>query len=255
MEKETFYFSHDYDSRSDPKIKKLMVKHQWAGYGLFWAIIEELYKNANALPTDYESIAFDLRSDENLIKSVILDFELFEVNDSLFSSKSIKRRLLIRELKSEKARQSAQARWKNVNANEQNKNANALLTECDSNAIKDSKRKDSKRKKIINKGSHLFSESDFFDINNFKEQFLGTKYAAADLDYYHESLLNWSKSKNEKKNDWIATAKNWIGRDMKEGKLKTTDNLFSNGTTQIKTDRNTGAANALAQLKKLRGFE
>ena len=52
MNKETFYFSHDYNSRNDVKIKKLLSKHGLLGYGIFWAIIEELYNNTNVLPLD-----------------------------------------------------------------------------------------------------------------------------------------------------------------------------------------------------------
>ena len=77
------YFSHDYNTRLDKKIKRLISKHGMQGYGVFWAIIEDLYNNANALQLDYESIAFDLRIDENLVKSIILDLQLGEDKKSL----------------------------------------------------------------------------------------------------------------------------------------------------------------------------
>ena len=76
--KETFYFSHDYNARNDIKIKKLIAKHNYLGYGLFWAIIEDLYNNANALPLDYDCIAFDLRADVETVKSIINDFDFLE---------------------------------------------------------------------------------------------------------------------------------------------------------------------------------
>ena len=55
--KETFYFSHDYNTRSDAKIKKLIQKHGYFGYGIFWCLVEDLYQNANALQTQSESNA------------------------------------------------------------------------------------------------------------------------------------------------------------------------------------------------------
>ena len=58
MSKDTFYFSHDYNSRNDEKIKSLLRKHGMQGYGLFWALIEDLYNNANALRTDSEGIEY-----------------------------------------------------------------------------------------------------------------------------------------------------------------------------------------------------
>ena len=78
--KETFYFSHDYNTRSDVKIKKLIGKHGYLGYGLFWALIEDLYQNENKMPLDYDLLAFDLRSSSNVVKSIINNFDLFKID-------------------------------------------------------------------------------------------------------------------------------------------------------------------------------
>ncbi len=128
--KDTFYFSHDYNARNDSKIKKLLSKHGFTGYGLFWAIIEDLYNNANALPTDYDSIAFDLRTDKKTIQDIITGFDLFVIDGDFFGSHSIEKRLEERNEKSLKARKSALKRW--------SKDANALPTQSDSSAIKES---------------------------------------------------------------------------------------------------------------------
>ena len=82
--KETFYFTHDYNSRSDEKIKLLIRKTGMQGYGIFWALIEDLYSNANALRTDYEGIAYDYRIDALIIESIINDFDLFVIKDGFF---------------------------------------------------------------------------------------------------------------------------------------------------------------------------
>lgn len=132
--KDTFYFSHDYNCRNDIKIKKLISKYGILGYGIFWAIIEDLYNNANALPTDYDSIAFDLRVEVDLVKSVINDFELFVVNNEYFGSLSVESRLNERNEKSLKARESANKRWQKLDTY-----ANALPAQTDSNAIKEKK--------------------------------------------------------------------------------------------------------------------
>jgi hypothetical protein len=146
--KDTFYFSHDYNARQDIKIKKLLVKYGMCGYGVFWAIIEDLYNNANALPTDYESIAYELRIDIDIVKSVINDFDLFVIDGNEFGSKSIENRLNERNEKSKKARESANYRW-----SKNKTDANALRTESDSNAIKEIKGKERKGKE--NKGKEI----------------------------------------------------------------------------------------------------
>lgn len=137
MAKDAFYFSHDYNTRSDEKIKKLIRKHGMLGYGIWWAIIEDLYNNANALRTDYEGIAYELRVDETVVKSIINDFDLFIIEDGIFGSISVSNRIDERNKKSVKARESAYKRWER-NANASKLNANALNGECERNAIKDS---------------------------------------------------------------------------------------------------------------------
>lgn len=66
----------------------------------------------------------------------------------------------------------------------------------------------------------LFRESQFFDKVLFRSMFDGTDYELADLDYYHEVILNWSDGKGMKRKDWIATAKNWILKDKQDKKLR-----------------------------------
>lgn len=165
MAKDTFYFSHDYNARSDEKIKLLIRKHGMIGYGVFWSIIEDLYNNANALRLDIEGIAFDLRVDENMIKSIINDSDLFVINDGYFGSQSVERRLNERNLKSKKASISASYRWKK-NEND----ANAMRTQCDGNAKKERKVKKMKyiKRKKIKYAKLLLSQikiSDFENIN------------------------------------------------------------------------------------------
>lgn len=139
MPKDTFYFSHDYNARNDEKIKRLIRKHGMQGYGVFWSIVEDLYNNANALRMDYEGIAYDLRSDSDLVASVVNDFDLFIFNGDYFGSNSVQERLEHRNDKSAKARKSANYRWEN---------ANAMQTQSDSNAKKERKGKEIKGKEI-----------------------------------------------------------------------------------------------------------
>jgi len=144
--KDTYYFSHDYNPRVDKKMKPLLRQHNMAGYGVYWCIVEDLYNNANALPTDYASIAYSLHTDEEVVRSVVEDFGLFVVQGDMFYSESVKRRLNDRALKSEKASASAAARWGNQPPKPSERNANALPSHTDSNAIKESKEKESKEK-------------------------------------------------------------------------------------------------------------
>lgn len=90
------YFPHDSDARSDDKIIALRIKHKWEGYGLYWALIEKLRESKDyTLKADYNVLAFDLRSDAALIKSIINDFGLFAFteNGECFYSESLTMRM------------------------------------------------------------------------------------------------------------------------------------------------------------------
>ena len=167
--KDTFYFSHDYNARNDIKIKKLIQKHGMSGYGIFWSIVEDLYNNANALPTDYESIAYDLRADCDIIISIINDFDLFVIDGNEFGSSSIENRLNERNEKSKKARNAALSRW-----NKSESNANVMQTHSEGNAIKERKGKEIKGKDIkenkINKDIVIIEKTEVeIAFENFKE--------------------------------------------------------------------------------------
>lgn len=148
MAENTFYFSHDYNSRNDEKIKSLIFKYGLRGYGIFWAIIEDLYNNTNELQTNYERIAFELREDIIIVKSIIEDFELFVISDNYFGSISVQKRLDERAEKSKKARTSVELRWQKFKENKENKetDTNVLRTNNDSNTIKERKGKEIKVK-------------------------------------------------------------------------------------------------------------
>lgn len=187
--KETFYFSHDYNTRSDEKIKQLIYVHGFEGYGLYWAIIEELYQNANAMRMECERIAYELRTDKKRIASIINDFDLFVVDGDMFYSKSIEKRLQMRDEKSRKASESAKKRWEN---------ANAMRTHSERNAIKERKVKENK--------VNVFKKPTFEQLKQYKPEIDAQRF----LDFYESK--GWMIGKN-KMTDWKAAARNWLSRN------------------------------------------
>jgi uncharacterized phage protein (TIGR02220 family) len=137
------YFSHDYYAREDEKIKNLMYAHKWNGYGIYWAIIEMLYQNNGYMQLHYNRIAFELRTEETIIDSIINDFDLFKIKGDKFTSESVLRRLKMREEKSDIYKSNALKRWGSV----KKKDATAMQLHSNSNAIKE---KEIKEKEIIN---------------------------------------------------------------------------------------------------------
>lgn len=195
------YFSHDYSARSDKKIKHLIQEHGLLGYGLFWAIVEDLYLNANALPTDYKRIAFEYRIDESIVHSVLNNFDLFVVKEKKFFSKSVQKRINEREHKSVVAREAANKRW----------NANAVRTHSEGNAnkVKESKGNKSKEKKV-------FVAPTIDQVREYFNEY--SKWSDSDNSHQSEKFFNrnesngWVVGKVKMKN-WKAAIRTWVGNN------------------------------------------
>jgi hypothetical protein len=221
MSKETYYFSHDYNARTDEKIKLLIRKHGLRGYGIFWAIVEDLYNNANALRLDCEGIAFELREDIETIKSVIQDFDLFQIKDNYFGSLSVQERLNKRLSKSAKARETALLRW-----NKSEGNANAMQTHSEGNAIKESKVKEKKVNSIDISQTHLIDIEKIFlekTAYNWTESY-AKKEAEKFFNFYGSK--GWKVGKEKMKSLPHAIG-GWISRcDKPETKKEETEREF-----------------------------
>jgi len=142
MKNNTKWFSHDYNSRSDGKILKLRMKHGMEGVGVYWCIVEMLYEQDGFMAlNEYDRITFELRVNEELIRSVIHDFDLFELNCDKFWSNTGLERLTIRKDKSEKAKEAINARWEAERLRKllitNNENTDVLPTNNDRNTTKD----------------------------------------------------------------------------------------------------------------------
>jgi len=206
MPKDTFYFSHDYNARNDEKIKMLIRKHGMIGYGVFWAIVEDLYNNANALRTDYDGIAYDLRLHSDIVKSVVNDFYLFEINGDYFGSSSVQARLDQRNEKSLSARKSASYRW-----NKKEEDANALQTLSEGNAIKERKGKEIKGKEIKNTAPPLQEFLEYCKKNLEQNKFIYTEYEYSLKSKYDTWVANgWKDGHNKQIKDWKGKIRNTI---------------------------------------------
>lgn len=100
---------------------------------------------------------------------------------------------------------------------------------------------DEDENKIL-KNKILFTDSKYFDLEFLKMnlQKCEPPYNQANTEYYYHSMLNWSNENNQKKIDWLATCKNWILRDFKEGKLIDKNYKPNNGKFNNKSEYTNG---------------
>lgn len=65
----------------------------------------------------------------------------------------------------------------------------------------------------------LFADSIFNDFEKFAAEFKYPEFMDVDLVYYFHAVADWSSRFGKKQRDWIATARNFMRNDKRDGKL------------------------------------
>jgi hypothetical protein len=228
--KDTFYFSHDYGARNDPKLQKVLMRLGHKGKGIFWDLIEVMYEQGGYLVlSEIESYAFNLRiEDPNILLKLINDFDLFKIDGDKFYSESVLRRLSIRDEKSNKARKSAEARWKPKSDNNANASGNNAFA-SESGAIKE--KKINKKKRENNSVDAPPSQNDIFILFKENSNWDEAKCNLVTKKFIIEYENNWARLNG----NIIAKVKSWILTEKekssakKENKFADTPDKLSDG--------------------------
>lgn len=113
MKKDSCYFSHDSDATDDPKIMVMIAEWGLEAYGMYWVLIEHLRKQpdfkSNLLIL--KALAVRFNSSEEKLKAIINRYGLFCVEDSIFYSDSLIRRMKPMQDKREHMKQLADRSW------------------------------------------------------------------------------------------------------------------------------------------------
>lgn len=224
------YFLHYTDTMQDEKIAELFINFGYTGTGLFFAILENIAHNE--CPVSEKILLYQLKiKGKKLIK--IYDF-LFQIElllkqkDKIFNENVLKvaEKYKIKKQKTKKR----VAEWRenqkdNGNVTRYEHVSNAYVTPVNKSKVNKSKdNKENKENKL-----HLFKNSKYFDIKILKSE-LDKKYLKYDIDYYYQSMLDYSESKSKKYNNWLATCRSWINRDIKNNDAK----LKLNNTKKVR---------------------
>ena len=225
MKSNSYYFSHDYNAANDTKV--LFLRHQLGmeGYGIYWYLIEQLANAGGKLPLELIPVlAMQMHCTDVKVNGVLMNFGLFTIDSGEFWSERLQNHLELRLKLSESGKTGANNRWAN------------RVAIGEANA-KESKVKEIKEKKSKVNSTTLFVDSEVNTIEKFEQSFIGTQYEVANFNYYFEIIKNWSDSKGEKKKDWIATAKNWMARDITNGKFIDKNYKINQNATRVNSNQ------------------
>jgi len=94
MEKDAFYFPHFSNARNDKKLKRARKELGIEGYGIFFMLLEILREESDfKYPMkDIDLLADDFGTSEQKVRTIIANYDLFEVDEQemFFSSNLIK---------------------------------------------------------------------------------------------------------------------------------------------------------------------
>ncbi len=97
-------FKHSVNERNKTNVLKLRMKHGAAGYGVYMMILERLAAEPlGRTALDYDILAYEFQEDVELIRSVIEDFDLFDID---LDAEAFSNELITNQMSS-KAKQAA----------------------------------------------------------------------------------------------------------------------------------------------------
>ena len=216
--KQAYFFSHDSNAKSDPKILALIKQYGIEGYGRFWIIIETMSEQDNYKLSCEEwimdALAMAMLCETNSIKTFVNDcierYKLFTSDGEYFWSNSLIKRMQIKEAKRlqkvEAGKKGAETRWSN--------NGDiATPKQNDGNAIaehgKGKERKGKETKLLYGEFTRLTPTEYTKLCDRFGKQVTDSKI---------ESLDNWLPQGNnaKKRTDHYRTVLEWLKKDTKK---------------------------------------
>lgn len=175
MKKDTYYFSHDFGARNDPKLQSVLMEHGAAGLGVFWCIVEQLYEQGGFMSLMFcKTIAYTLHVETSMVESIVKDFELFKYDDEQFWSESVNSRLKKRNDANESRRQKRKAYFERLKQSEQQDKSESSTSQLEVNlkttTTKERKEKGEEKKEKESKGKDTSTDVDAQEINNINKK-------------------------------------------------------------------------------------
>lgn len=191
--KDTFYFSHDYEPTSDPKIQALLGEFGAVGYGIYWRIIEMLHSDSShKLPFKkylFLAIAKQMLTSAEQIEAIIQQsinvFELLNSDAEYFWSNRVLRNFERRAELSEKRSVAGRA--------------GAIAKQNLAKLSKGKERKGKKIKRNIVKKKFIPP-----DIDEVRTYFIANGYRpeVAEKAFMYYNSANWHDSKGSPVLNW-----------------------------------------------------
>ena len=195
----SFYFQHDYNAASDSKVLFLRQQLGMEGYGIYWFVLEQLAQAGGFLPLKIIPVlAMQSQTQETKLKTVVYNYELFEINENDFFSIRLNAHLQIRKHLSDKGKAGAFKRW--YNSHPISDPNSPPISDPNSLPISDPNAKERKGKEG-NKGKkgNVFIAPQIEDVKLFFEE---NGYANGDKAWNYYNDADWKDSTGKPVKNW-----------------------------------------------------
>lgn len=186
----SFYFTHDYNAANDTKVLFLRQQLGMEGYGIFWFIVEQLAQSGGFLPIKITPVlSMQMQVTEAKVRSVITDYELFDIVDENFYSERLNKHLQIRKQLSEFGKKGAKNRWENGHP----------ISHPNGLPNGNKERKERKERNKEKKEKEVFTPPSLDEVKQF---FTDNGYVNADKAWNYYNDGNWKDSKGNQVLNW-----------------------------------------------------
>ena len=240
--RESFYFSHDYGARNDPKILELRAEYGLEGLGLYWCIAETLAEADNGYinPKLLAGLSIGYGVTKAKLQEYIgfmIEIELLREDEKGYYSKRMMDHKKIRKRYSEAGKKGAESRWTN---------RGAIAGLCDGYSTPNAKeRKGKERKEKDNTNTNTVCVFNFrkslLDYG-FKKELVDEwltirkKKKAVNSQFSFNSFISQIERTGAEKNEVLRTIaeKQWVG--FNHAWLKEKNNTRNNNINSIENE-------------------
>ena len=253
--KATYYFPHDYEPTSDPKIQALLGEYGAEGYGVYWRIVEMLHSDdGHELPMKqylYLAVAKQMLTTVERVQEIItfcIDVcELFvSSNEHIFServNRNVNKRQAMIKQRVEAGKKSAEARKRKVEETnettttverplneiqrEGNKTQQTKLNKIKLNKIKLKEKntpyardEKSSRAEVAEKITYNFKTGHFENLPDCNLEYWTEQFPAIDINRELKKIEAWlyANPKNRKSN-YKRFITGWLNRSQDKAKV------------------------------------
>lgn len=212
------WFKHDIDAQRDIKIRKLIRKHGYEGYGLYWHVVELLYGAGGKISKRDLIEELEVIDSDGFLNELI-EIGLVEENDNQDVSCSrimseMERQAEIAKARAEAGKRGLEARWGNSKSIANDSKNIAIATDLianDSKGIADKIREEENIKKEntlkgIKERSSRFSPPTVEEVRTYCSERNNDVDAERFVNFY--ASKGWKVGQTPMK-DWKAAVRTW----------------------------------------------